>query len=155
MLVHLSTHQQIIDSWPFIRELVKSRFRKEVMTNPSYTNNLLTHALLNIKDFQVCLHFFETDFNNPCSLLILDMCYDSLIDKKVCNVPLWLSIRTMSKKEVEIFAKDLMNWIKDSGCNLIRATGESEALMRNEYKILSRMGLIKNVAPIYGWIAEV
>lgn len=149
------TQQQIAEHWPKLRELIKDRFRSETIECPSYTNNVLTHALMNINDFQICLHFFEDNLNVPCSFFILDMHYDSLIEKKICSIPLWIALRMMNKKEVHILAEELIAWIRGNGCQGIRAIGIDKELMRKEYTILAKLGLIKNAKPIYGWVSDI
>lgn len=155
MLVHLKTHKQISDHWPVLRELIKEKFREEVNICPSYTNNILTHALLNIESFQLCLHYFDNNLDAPASFFILDMGHDSLIEKRICSIPLWVAIRMMHKREVLILAKELVAWIKGNDCELIRAQGYDQRLMANEVDILKKMGLIKETKNTYGWYAYI
>lgn len=155
MLVHLKTQQQISDAWPTLRELIRKQSVEEIALCPAYTNNILTHALINMDTFQLCLHFSAEDLENPTSFVILDINYDSLLEKRVCFIPLWLSLRSMHKQEVLLFAKDLIGWLKGLDCEIIRAHGHSERLMHNEVQILKNLGLLKDTKTFYGWYAQI
>jgi len=154
MIFHLNNQLLIADHWPTLRELIKGHFPNEAAECPSYTNNILTHALLNVDDFQLLLYYNDDDLNVPVSFFILDMVYDTLIDKKICSVPAWIAIKQMTVPQAKEMAQQLAAWIKGWGCVTMRAQSLEERVARKEAAAMARLGLIKNVKLTYSWYGD-
>ena len=156
MLVHLRNQEQIAEKWPPIRDMIKARMWEAANANPSYVNNLLTHAMIHPDDFQLCLYFFpEKDINVPASFFILDMAWDSLLEKKVCSVPVWIAIRRLNKLEVQQMFTDAITWIKGHGCKSFRIQTDDDRIAKNELYILQKLGAIQNAQLTFGWTADI
>ncbi len=152
MLVHLRNNSQIVQYWPLFKDAFSRICMEECNGNPSFLNNILTHALIHHDSYQLHLYYTGSESSSPASLWVFDITFDKLRERSICDVLLWEALRQLDALELRECIEEVLAWAKNSGCEEISGRSFKEELTKGEMAILSRMG--KRPKALYGFTCE-